>query len=133
MFGIFKKAGGSLVGELMKGAKEIADEIFTNQEEKNAFLLDVYKENTKDRQSARNMYMVSGWLQQVFAVVFLLAWVVLTYMFVQQFGTHQLNLEDWQIALLTSIYTGVNIKLATIIDFLFGGKIKADKTQERKK
>ena len=34
-----------------------------------------------------------------------------------------IQLEDWQIAFVSSINGGISTKLSTIIDFLFGGAI----------
>lgn len=118
IFGKVKNAG---IAEIMKGAKELADELFTSKEEKNMFLLEAYKEASKDRQSARQMYMTDSWLQKSFAILFLVFWVGLTYLLLNHFVGGTIDLDEWQIALLSTIYGGINTKLNTIVDFLFGG------------
>jgi len=118
---IFTKVKKATTVEVMKGAKELADELFTSREEKNQFLLDTYKEATKDRQSAREMFIHDSWLQKSFAILFLASWLVLTYLLLNHFVVGTLDLEEWQIALISTIYGGINTKLNTIVDFLFGG------------
>jgi len=125
--GLFGKVKSTGITEVMKGAKELADELFTTKEEKNAFLLDAYKEAAKDRQSARAMYMNDSWLQKSFAILFLVCWLILTYLLLNHFVGGTVDLKEWQIALLSTIYGGINTKLNTIIDFLFGGSAGTDK------
>jgi len=129
MFNIFNKVKGAGITEIMKGAKELADELFTTKEEKQQFLLDAYKEVSKDRQSARNMFIHDSWLQKSFAILFLACWLVLTYLLLNHFVVGKVDLKEWQIALLSTIYGGINTKLNTIIDFLFGGSAGVDKSK----
>jgi hypothetical protein len=39
------------------------------------------------------------------------------------FVFRSIELQDWQIAFISSINGGISTKLSTIIDFLFGGSI----------
>ncbi len=76
-----------------------------------------------DRGSAREMYSNDSWLQKVFAIFFLIAWIGLTTLMLKYFIFHTVQLDDWQIAFISSINGGISTKLSTIIDFLFGGAI----------
>ncbi len=76
-----------------------------------------------DRDSARNMYSKDSWLQKTFAIFFLIAWVGLTALMLNYFIFQNIQLDEWQIAFISSINGGISTKLSTIIDFLFGGAI----------
>ncbi len=69
------------------------------------------------------MYVQDSWLQKAFAIFFLLAWCALTFVMLNYFIFDTIQLDDWQIAFVSSINGGISTKLSTIIDFLFGGAI----------
>jgi hypothetical protein len=69
------------------------------------------------------MYSNDSWLQKTFAIFFLIAWCGLTALMLNYFIFDNIQLNDWQIAFVSSINGGISTKLSTIIDFLFGGAI----------
>lgn len=120
LFGKLTNAG---VAETLKEGTKLIDEIFTTQEEKLQGKMELFKMAVTDRDSARNMYTNDSWLQKVFALFFLLAWIGLTALMLNYFVFKNIELQDWQIAFVSSINGGISTKLSTIIDFLFGGSI----------
>lgn len=120
LFGKLTNAG---VTETLKEGTKLIDEIFTTQEEKLQGKMELFKLAITDRDSARNMYAKDNWLQKTFAIFFLLAWCGLTVLMLEYFIFGNIQLEDWQIAFVSSINGGISTKLSTIIDFLFGGAI----------
>jgi hypothetical protein len=120
LFGKLTNAG---VSETLKEGTKLIDEIFTTQEEKLQGKMELFKMAVTDRGSAREMYAKDSWLQKVFAIFFLIAWVGLTILMLKYFIFHSVQLDDWQIAFISSINGGISTKLSTIIDFLFGGAI----------
>lgn len=80
-----------------------------------------------DRQSAREMYAHDSSLQKVFAIVFLagylamsglMVWLVLSW--IPSAGV-TLEMPEWAVVLITSVFTAMSTKVNTITDFLFGG------------
>lgn len=80
-----------------------------------------------DRASAREMYKHDSSLQKVYAIVFLVGYIGITgVMLWWLFGLINaeptaLELPNWAAALISSIFTAMSTKVATITDFLFGG------------
>ena len=122
LFGKLKNAG---VSETLKEGTKLIDEIFTTQEEKLQGKMELFKMAVADRSSAREMYSKDNWLQKVFAIFFLVAWVGLTAMMLNYFIFDDIHLENWQIAFISTINGGISTKLSTIVDFLFGGAISS--------
>ncbi len=122
---IFRKLTDAGVAETLKEGTKLIDEIFTTKEEKLQGKMELFKMAVADRDSARTMYAQDSWLQKAFAIFFLLAWCALTILMLNNFVFKTIELEDWQIAFVSSINGGISTKLSTIIDFLFGGAISS--------
>ncbi len=120
LFGKLTNAG---VSQTLKEGTKLIDEIFTTQEEKLQGKMELFKMAVADRDSARDMYVKDSWLQKTFAIFFLVAWCGLTVLMLNHFVFKKIDLQDWQIAFVSSINGGISTKLSTIIDFLFGGAI----------
>lgn len=120
---IFKRLISGGTAEIIREGTKLIDEIFTTKEEKLEAKKELFRMAVVDRDSARNMYAQDNWLQKVFAIFFLLAWIGLTALMLNYFVFKTVQLEDWQIAFISSINGGISTKLSTIIDFLFGGSI----------
>ncbi|MDA3883141.1 MAG: hypothetical protein PF481_07635 [Bacteroidales bacterium] len=120
---LFGKLAANGAAETLKEGTKLIDEIFTTQEEKLQGKMELFKMAVTDRSSAREMYKQDSWLQKAFAIFFLLAWCGLTYVMLNYFILDSIELNDWQIAFVSSINGGISTKLSTIIDFLFGGSI----------
>lgn len=138
----FFKSG---VDGIIKGTGDILDKFIESPEEKNkakaellAHELTIKKmaaqaeiEVYKDRNSAREMYKDDSSLQKIFAITFLVGYIGLTGAILYfLFSGTLTGLENWAVALISSIFTAMSTKVATICDFLFGGssKPKADQT-----
>ena len=122
LFGKIINAGAA---ETLKEGTKLIDEIFTTKEEKLQGKMELFKMAVTDRSSAREMYQNDSWLQKAFAIFFLIAWCALTFVMLNYFVFQTIELQDWQIAFISSINGGISTKLSTIIDFLFGGSVSA--------
>ena len=120
LFGKLTNAG---VAETLKEGTKLIDEIFTTKEEKLQGKMELFKMAVADRDSAREMYSKDSRLQKVFAIFFLIAWVGLTALMLNYFIFNNIQLDDWQIAFISTVNGGISTKLNTIVDFLFGGSI----------
>jgi len=88
------------------------------------FEIDVYEAEVKDRESARQLYRDDSWLQKIYALTFLIAYVLLTGLMVYviyqiSLGTNRV--PEWGIAFMSTIFGAMSTKVSTITDFLFGG------------
>lgn len=135
---------GDLIGgsgkEIITGLADTADRFIQTKEEKDAFQIEVKKyeldlmklqmdaeqKYSKDRQSAREMYMNDSSLQKIFAIVFLSGYLIITTaMVVTVFGWFDIgigqDMNTVQSSLITMVFTSMSNKVNTITDFLFGG------------
>ena len=101
-----------------------ADTIILNREiekyEIEAFSLEV-----KDRAAARKDGDLK--LQRAFAITFLIGYIIMT--LVMLYGAYviavqHITLDNYLVALVTSIFMAMSNKVGTVTDFLFGGSIK---------
>jgi len=126
--------GGS-AGEIIKSVGEVADKFITTDQDKilwetkkselslqfKKLEFDVEESLLKDKQSAREMYKKDSSLQKAFALVFLSGYIALTiFIIYAMFGTTLPVMDNWQVALISSVFTAMSTKVNTIVDFLFG-------------
>lgn len=78
----------------------------------------------EDRSSARDMYKHDSKLQKIYAMTFLVGYIALTsimvYLVVAWIGAKKIDIPDWAVALISTIYGAMSSKVNTITDFLFG-------------
>lgn len=113
-------AGGSIIKDVFEGIDSIA----TSAEEKEILKLKAMGMYLDDMKSARTMYMTDSWLQKVFAIVFLVAYILLTSLLVWGLWVYvkdgAVDAPEWVVAFISSLWGGLSAKLNTIVDFLFG-------------
>ena len=146
---IAEAIGGS-AGEIIGGVKDTIDEFHLSGEEKQVFELKMREVDlqfkklsmememsyTKDRQSARDMYMNDSSLQKIFAIVFLVSYVLISAGMIAMvismafYGT-KVELPDWGVMLISSVFTAMSSKVSSITDFLFGGSKGKDDSDAR--
>lgn len=124
---IFSKLIGKGTSEILKEGTKLIDEIFTTKEEKLEAKKELFRLAISDKDSARKMYSLDSTLQKVFSIFFLLSWVSLTVLILNYFIFKKVDLLDWQIAFVSTIYGGISTKLGTIVDFLFGGSSASER------
>ncbi len=141
--------GGS-AGEIIGSVKDTVDEFHLSGEEKQVFDLkmreidlkfktlsmDMELSYSKDRQSAREMYMKDSSLQKVFAIVFLVSYVLISAGMIAMvismaFYDQKIDLPEWGIMLISSVFTAMSSKVSSITDFLFGGSKSKDDSDAR--
>ena len=121
----------SLVGQ----ASTIIDDVVTTDEErlklKNEFekvIQDHEKEmfalEVQDRSSARTMFMDDSFIQKILAIIFTCAYFFLSYTMFKFFVLNTLELSDYEIGFVSSVFGAMSSKVNTIIDFFFGGSSK---------
>lgn len=118
--GLFSKSEKGVIRDVFEGI----DGLVTSREEKEQLKIKALDMYIEDRKSARQMYMNDSWLQKTFALIFMAAYLVLTGILLYGLYTYlksgSLEVDQWVVALVSSIWGGLSSKLNTIVDFLFG-------------
>lgn len=144
MSGILKglsKLIGSGAKDLLQGVTGLVDEVVTTKEEREALKVQLeqmvmehglklkdqalreYELEITDRSNARAMFQDDSQLQKIFALVFLVAYILLTaglIWMVFSFTSGTTPLPDWAISLISGLFGAMSAKVNTITDFLFG-------------
>jgi hypothetical protein len=138
--------------DIEKAATAIGDAFdknFTSKEEREIQKLEALKELNRhlevsimdatkqlelilsDKQSAREMYKANSSLQKIYAIVFLIAYVVMSgamcYAIFHLNGN--IKLPDWGIGFISTIWGAMSMKVGTVTDFLFGASMTPDKKE----
>jgi len=128
---MFKNILKSLVGQ----ASSIIDEVVTTDEERLVLKnkleqlgkeheQEVFKLEVEDRKSARTMFTDDSVIQKVLAIIFTCAYFFISYFMFKYFITNSLDLSDYEIGFISTVFGAMSSKVNTIIDFFFGGSSK---------
>ena len=132
---------GGLFGKVVENAEGILDQIITTDQERDEakhalkrLLLDAEKQafakEVEDRKSARDMYKDDALIQKVLATLFTAAYFGLSFMMFRVFVMGDLELGEFEISFISTIFGAMSAKVNTVVDFFFGGSSK--KNQEQK-
>ena len=121
----------SLVGQ----ASSIIDEVVTTDEEREQLKQqfkkvvqdhekDMFALEVQDRKSARTMFSDDSLIQKVLAIIFTCAYFFLSYTMFKYFVMNTLELSDYEIGFISTVFGAMSSKVNTIIDFFFGGSSK---------
>ena len=132
---------GGLFGKVVENAEGILDQIITTDQERDEakhalkrLLLDAEKEafakEVEDRKSARDMYKDDAFIQKILATLFTAAYFGLSFMMFRVFVMGDLDLGEFEISFISTIFGAMSAKVNTVVDFFFGGSSK--KNQEQK-
>lgn len=125
---IFGEDGAiSKVGDILKNkaegdenAKALLQEFERFEKE---WRLEAYKEEVKDREGARSLYMDDSLAQKILAVVFIIAYFALMGVLMNFFFNGKEELNDYELGFLSTLFGGMSTKVGTIMDFFFGGSV----------
>ncbi len=129
---------GTLFGKVLENADEILDTVITTDKEREEaklsikkVLLDAEKEafekEVEDRISARNLYQDDALVQKILATLFTVAYFGLTYIMFRYFVQSAIELGDYEIGFISTVFGAMSAKVNTIVDFFFGGSTKNNK------
>jgi hypothetical protein len=132
---------GGLFGKVVENAEGILDQIITTDQERDEakhalkrLLLDAEKQafakEVEDRKSARDMYKDDAFIQKILATLFTAAYFGLSFMMFRVFVMGDMNLGEFEISFISTIFGAMSAKVNTVVDFFFGGSAK--KNQESK-
>ena len=128
----------SIIKSLVSDSSKILDEVITTKEEKleakhklksllKSHEQTMYQLEVEDRKSARAMYSADSNIQKILAPIFTIAYFVLSFVLARYFVIGDINLGEFEISFISTLFGAMSAKVNTIIDFFFGGSSKKDK------
>jgi hypothetical protein len=133
---------GGLFSKIVDNAEGILDKVITTDKERDeaklalrGLLLNAEKEafakEVEDRKSARDMYKDDAIIQKILATLFTIAYFGLSFMMFRYFVTGDLELGEFEISFISTIFGAMSAKVNTVVDFFFGGSSKKNEQQNK--
>ena len=135
---------GGLFSKVVDNAEGILDKVITTDKERDeaklalkSLLLEAEKEafakEVEDRKSARDMYKDDAIIQKILATLFTVAYFGLSFMMFRYFVMGDLELGEFEISFISTIFGAMSAKVNTVVDFFFGGSSKKNEQQNNNK
>ena len=133
---------GGLFSKVVDNAEGILDKVITTDKERDEaklalkkILLEAEKEafakEVEDRKSARDMYKDDALIQKILASLFTIAYFGLSFMMFRYLVMGDLELGEFEISYISTIFGAMSAKVNTVVDFFFGGSSKNNETQQK--
>ena len=133
---------GGLFSKVVDNAEGILDKVITTDKERDEaklalkrLLLEAEKEafakEVEDRKSARDMYKDDAVIQKILASLFTIAYFGLSFMMFRFFILGDINLGEFEISFISTIFGAMSAKVNTVVDFFFGGSSKKNQEQNK--
>ena len=140
---MIKNLVGGLFSTVVKNAEGILDKVITTDKERDEAKLalkrllleaeqEAFKQEVEDRKSARDMYKDDALIQKILATLFTIAYFGLSFMMFRYFVTGDLELGEFEISFISTIFGAMSAKVNTVVDFFFGGSSKKNQEQQNK-
>ena len=136
------KIVGGLFGKVVENAAGILDKVITTDKERDEAKLalkqllleaerEAFAKEVEDRKSARDMYKDDAFIQKVLATLFTAAYFGLSFMMFRFFVMGDLNMGEFEISFISTIFGAMSAKVNTVVDFFFGGSSKKNEQQNK--
>ena len=133
---------GGLFGKVVENAEGILDKVITTDKERDEAKLafrrllleaetEAFNKEVEDRKSARDMYKDDAIIQKILATLFTIAYFGLSFMMFRYFVTGDLELGEFEISFISTIFGAMSAKVNTVVDFFFGGSSKKNQEQNK--
>ena len=133
---------GGILGKVVDNAEGILDKVITTDKERDEaklqlrkILLDAEKEafakEVEDRKSARDLYKDDAIIQKVLATLFTIAYFGISFVMFQHFVGGSIDMGEFEISFISTIFGAMSAKVNTIIDFFFGGSSKKNNAENK--
>ena len=133
---------GSLFSKVVDNAEGILDKVITTDKERDEAKLaikrvlleaeqEAFAKEVEDRKSARDLYKDDAIIQKILATLFTVAYFGLSFMMFRFFILGDLNLGEFEISFISTIFGAMSAKVNTVVDFFFGGSSKKNQEQNK--
>ena len=140
---MIKNLVGGLFNTVVENAEGILDKVITTDKERDEAKLalrrllleaetEAFNKEVEDRKSARDMYKDDALIQKVLATLFTAAYFGLSFMMFKFFVMKDINLGEFEISFISTIFGAMSAKVNTVVDFFFGGSSKKNEQQNKK-
>jgi len=139
---MIKNLVGGLFSTVVENAEGILDKVITTDKERDEAKLalkrllleaeqEAFKQEVEDRKSARDMYKDDAIIQKILATLFTIAYFGLSFMMFRYFVTGDLEMGEFEISFISTIFGAMSAKVNTVVDFFFGGSSKKNQEQQQ--
>ena len=139
---MIKNLVGGLFSTVVENAEGILDKVITTDKERDEAKLalkrllleaeqEAFKQEVEDRKSARDMYKDDAIIQKILATLFTIAYFGLSFMMFRFFVLGEMNLGEFEISFISTIFGAMSAKVNTVVDFFFGGSSKKNEQQNK--
>ena len=136
-----KNLVGGLFGKIVDNAEGILDKVITTDKERDEAKLalrrvlleaeaEAFAKEVEDRKSARDMYKDDALIQKVLATLFTAAYFGLSFMMFRYFVMGDIEMGEFEISFISTIFGAMSAKVNTVVDFFFGGSSKKNEQQQ---
>ena len=133
-----------LFGKIVDNAEGILDKVVTTDKERDEAKLahrrllleaetEAFEKEVEDRKSARDMYKDDALIQKILATLFTAAYFGLSFMMFRFFVTGDIEMGEFEISFVSTIFGAMSAKVNTVVDFFFGGSSKKNEQQNNNK
>ena len=133
---------GGLFGKVVENAEGLLDKVITTDKERDeaklalkSLLLEAEREafakEVEDRKSARDMYKDDALIQKILATLFTVAYFGLSFMMFRFFVLGDIDMGEFEISFVSTIFGAMSAKVNTVVDFFFGGSSKKNQEQNK--
>ena len=140
---MIKNLVGGLFGKIVDNAEGILDKVITTDKERDEAKLalkrllleaeaEAFAKEVEDRKSARDMYKDDALIQKILATLFTAAYFGLSFMMFRYFVMGDIEMGEFEISFISTIFGAMSAKVNTIIDFFFGGSSKKNEQIKEK-
>ena len=137
---MIKNLVGGLFSTVVENAEGILDKVITTDKERDEAKLAIkrvlleaeqqaFAKEVEDRKSARDMYKDDAIIQKILATLFTIAYFGLSFMMFRFFVLGEMNLGEFEISFISTIFGAMSAKVNTVVDFFFGGSSKKNEQQ----
>ena len=137
---MIKSLVGGLFSKVVENAEGILDKVITTDKERDEAKLAIkrvlleaeqqaFAKEVEDRKSARDMYKDDAIIQKILATLFTIAYFGLSFMMFRFFVMGDMNLGEFEISFISTIFGAMSAKVNTVVDFFFGGSSKKNQEQ----
>ena len=133
---------GGLFSKVVDNAEGILDKVITTDKERDEAKLalkqllleaerEAFAKEVEDRKSARDMYKDDAIIQKILATLFTIAYFGLSFMMFRFFVMGDIDMGEFEISFISTIFGAMSAKVNTVVDFFFGGSSKKNEQQNK--